>query len=185
MRHNIECGDKVDFFKIYDRVLQIAVKQKLSNEQLPKRIFVFTYRDFAAASKNNWAEDYKEAWTNYRRKGYANVPLVEARTRYKKKGYNTLPHIVFWNLNDSIAEPEIIFSPVNNKYGGLIITGLSNSLISMFLEGESDSRTCAPHRQAPYGIGPLSVLKFFPKAEDMMKSIIFRDELLKNLLILD
>ncbi|XP_062020725.1 uncharacterized protein LOC133737119 [Rosa rugosa] len=178
--HNIECGDKVDFFKIYNQVLQIAIEQKLSNEQLPKRIFVFTYRDFEAASKNNWAEDYKEAWTNYRRRGYANVPLVEARTQYKKKGYKTLPHILFWNLKNSIVEPEIICSPVNNKCGGLIITGLSNSLISMFLVGESDSRTYAPH-----GIGSLSVLKFLPKAEDVMKSVFLRDELLNYLLILD
>ncbi|PRQ22787.1 hypothetical protein RchiOBHm_Chr6g0254071 [Rosa chinensis] len=185
MRHNIGCGDKVDFFKIYNQVLQIAIEQKLSNEQLPKRIFVLTYRDFEAASKNNWAEDYKEAWTNYRRRGYANVPLVEARTQYKKKGYKTLPHILFWNLKNSIAEPEIICSPVNNKCGGLIITGLSNCLISMFLVGESDSRTYAPHVQAPYGIGSLSILKFLPKAEDVMKSVFLRDELLKNLLILD
>lgn len=39
----IECAEQVYFSKIYNRVLQIAISEKLSNANMPKSIFVFIH----------------------------------------------------------------------------------------------------------------------------------------------
>ncbi|KAB2636823.1 hypothetical protein D8674_027357 [Pyrus ussuriensis x Pyrus communis] len=166
LMRQIECAEKLDFLEIYNRVLDIAVPQKLSHDKMPRRIFVFTCRDFNEAFKYDWWDDYKEA-----------------SSRYRRKGYNlTVPDMVFWNLKGEIAEPEVIYSPVKENHKvGLIISGFSDNLLNMFFNGESDSRTYAAQFQAPYGI---DVPDFIPKAEDMMKCVVSREEL-DNLLVLD
>ncbi|KAI5314793.1 hypothetical protein L3X38_043969 [Prunus dulcis] len=86
---NIVCAEKVNFSKIYNGGLHIATTEKLSNAKMTKSIFVFTYREFDKASKNDWVLDYREAVKNYSKRGHAYVP-----------------RLVFWNLRGSIAEPE-------------------------------------------------------------------------------
>lgn len=130
---SLEFVEKVDFLKI------------------PKRIFVFTYKDFAHAMNNNWVEDYKKAWANY-----------------KNSGYWSVPELVFWNLNGSIAEPKVFGTPVNNHKGGMIITGFSDILLSLFFKGESDSRSYAGQLHSVYGIDVLPAMKLAPKVEDVM-----------------
>ncbi|CAB4320960.1 unnamed protein product [Prunus armeniaca] len=165
---NIECAEKVDFSKIYNRVLQIAITEKLSNAKMPKSIFVFTYKEFDKASKNDWVLDYKDAWNNY-----------------KKRGYATVPQLVFWNLKDSIAALEVIGSPVKNHNAGIIITGFSNTLLSLFFKGETNSRTYAARvDQVHDGIDVLSGLRLTPNAEDVMKWGVSTEEL-RSLFILD
>ncbi|BFG41994.1 hypothetical protein CerSpe_282680 [Prunus speciosa] len=162
---NIECAEKVDFSKIYNRVLQIAMTEKLSNAKMPKSIFVFTYKEFDKASKNDWVLD---AWNNY-----------------KKRGYATVPQLVFWNLKDSIAALEVIGSPVKNHNAGIIITGFSNTLLSLFFKGETNSRTYAARvDQVHAGIDVLSGLRLTPNAEDVMKWAVSNEEL-RSLFILD
>lgn len=163
----IECTETVNFGAIYDRVLQIALTEKLSKEQMPKRIFVFTYNDFVTASTNDWDEEYQEAWASYRKRGFS------------------VPQMVFWNLRDPVAEPEVFGSPVKNQKGGIIMTGFSNLLLKLFFKGETDSRKNAGLSHAFYrGVNVLSVLKFVPKVEDVMNCATSREEL-KNLVVLD
>ncbi|XP_062020727.1 uncharacterized protein LOC133737122 [Rosa rugosa] len=164
----MECTEKVNFGAIYNRILQIALTEKLSKEQMPKRIFVFTYSDFVAASKNNWDEEYREAWASYR-----------------KRGFSTVPQMVFWNLRDPVAEPEVFGSPVKNQNGGMIMTGFSNLLLQLFFRGETDSRTNAGRSHSFYrGVNVLSVMKYVPNVEDVMNCAISREEL-ENLIVLD
>lgn len=163
----IECTETVNFGAIYNRILQIALTEKLSKEQMPKRIFVFTYNDFVTASTNDWDQEYREAWASYRKRGFS------------------VPQMVFWNLRGPVEEPEVFGSPVKNQKGGIIMTGLSNLLLKLFFRGETDSRTNADRIHAFYsGVNVLSVLKFVPKVEDVMNCAISREEL-KNLVVLD
>ncbi|XP_034229527.1 uncharacterized protein LOC117638526 [Prunus dulcis] len=143
--------EMVDFSKIYNQVLQIAIAE--GNAKVPKRIFVFTYRDFEKASKNNWVRDFKEALDNYRERGYFNVP-----------------HLMFWNLNNPIAKPKEIGRPVKNHNVGTKLTGFSNNLLSLFVKGEIDSRTYAGQVHGAFGgIDVLSGLRLVPKGEVVMK----------------
>ncbi|KAB2635989.1 hypothetical protein D8674_026523 [Pyrus ussuriensis x Pyrus communis] len=148
---SLEFVEKVDFLKIYNQILQTAIVEKQNNAKIPRRIFVFTYKDFAHAMNNNWVEDYKKAWANY-----------------KNSGYWSVPELVFWNLNGSIAEPKVFGTPVNNHKGGMIITGFSDILLSLFFKGESDSRSYAGQLHSVYGIDVLPAMKLAPKVEDVM-----------------
>ncbi|KAM2276308.1 hypothetical protein ACFXTH_034920 [Malus domestica] len=153
---SLESAEKVDFLKIYNQILQTAIVEKQSNAKIPRRIFVFTYKDFTHATKNNWVEDYKEAWANY-----------------KKSGYWSVPELVFWNLKDSIAEPRVFGAPVKNHKGGMIITGFSDILLSLFFKGESDSRSYAGQLHSVYGIDVLPAMKLAPRVEDVMNWAVF------------
>ncbi|KAK9941932.1 hypothetical protein M0R45_007623 [Rubus argutus] len=165
----MECDEKVDCLEIYNRVLDIAITQKLSHIRMPKRIFVFTYKDFVEAFKYDWLDDYTEAYNSYRKRGFE---------------FN-VPELVFWNLKDSIAEPEVIYSPVKeNQKVGMIITGFSSNLLRLFLKGEADSRSYAAQFQAPYGIDLESVPKLVPKVEDVFDCAVPREEL-ESLLVFD
>ncbi|XP_008236468.1 PREDICTED: uncharacterized protein LOC103335237 [Prunus mume] len=160
---NIVCAEKVDFSKIYNGVLHIATTEKLSNAKMPKSIFVFTYREFDKASKNDWVLDYREAVKNYSKRGYAYVP-----------------RLVFWNLKGSIAEPEVIGSHVvKNHNAGMIITGFFNTLLSLFCNGESNPGTYAARVAQGHvdGIDLVSLQRFAPKVEDVMEWALSNEEL--------
>ncbi|KAL6270566.1 hypothetical protein ACE6H2_027477 [Prunus campanulata] len=162
----IECSVKLDFLAVYNQILDTATSQNLSPDKMPKRIFVFTNRDFQKAFKRDWQDNYKEALKNYRR-----------------RGYQTLPDVVFWNLKGGMREPELINCPLKENHKvGLILTGFSDNMLTMFLNGESDSRPYAAHQiQAPYGI---DVRKCIPRAEDVMKCAISGPEF-DTLLVFD
>lgn len=162
----IECSVKLDFLAVYNQILDTVTSQNLSPDKMPKRIFVFTNRDFRKAFKCDWQDNYKEALKNYTR-----------------RGYQTLPDMVFWNLKGGMREPEVINCPLKENHKvGLILTGFSDNMLTMFLNGESDSRPYAAHQiQAPYGI---DVQKCIPRAEDVMKYAISGPEF-DNLLVFD
>lgn len=144
--------------------------RKISKTKMHRMIFVFTYKDIVTSSKNNWVQDYKEAWDNYR-----------------NRWYSTVPQIVFWNLKDPIAEPVVFGSPVKNQHGGMIVTGFSNVLLKLFFNGLKDSRTyaaAAAQFRGYYDFDIVSVLKYVPKLEDLMECAISREEF-KDLLLFD
>ncbi|KAL6213297.1 hypothetical protein ACLB2K_012744 [Fragaria x ananassa] len=57
MKQHMESAKKLNFGEIYDKVLEIAIKEKLGHHQIPERIFVFTDKDFDMAFKNDWFDD--------------------------------------------------------------------------------------------------------------------------------
>lgn len=76
-----------NFQKVFDLILQVAVNGNLKEEQMIKRLFVFSDMEFDQASTNRWETDYQVITRKFREKGYGNC----------------VPEIVFWNLRDSKA----------------------------------------------------------------------------------
>ncbi|CAK7327391.1 unnamed protein product [Dovyalis caffra] len=94
IRAKIECIERMDwhcntdFQKVFDKILETAKKGNLREDQLIKRLFVFSDMEFDEASANNWETDY------------------ETITRkFHENGYSSVPEIVFWNLRYSKATP--------------------------------------------------------------------------------
>ncbi|PHU00135.1 hypothetical protein BC332_29922 [Capsicum chinense] len=83
-----------DFQKLFDKILEVAVRGNLREEQMIKRLFVFSDMEFDQASASPWDTDYQVI-----------------RRKFKRKGYNRVPEIVFWNLRNSRATPV----PRNNE----------------------------------------------------------------------
>ncbi|KAL4615257.1 hypothetical protein ACB092_07G110900 [Castanea dentata] len=148
----MDCKESLNFIKVYDRIRQIGIEEKVNNENMVKRIFVFTDRDFETVDINQWASDYKEAWKSYR-----------------PRGYKTVPEVVFWNLKDSIGSPREIRTEKHHR-GWLMLHGYSKTLMSLFLkeDGVGDGVVT---------LESVNMMNSVPTPYDVMKSAISREEL--------
>jgi len=114
----MEWGLNTDFQKVFDRILDVAVNGNLKEDQMIKRIFVFSDMEFDQASANSWETDYQAITRKYRDKGYGSAG----------------PQIVFWNLRDSKATPV----PSTQK-GVALVSGFSKNLLKLFLDNDGRS----------------------------------------------
>ena len=103
----MDWGMNTDLQKVFDQILEVAVEAKLTEEQLIKRVFVFSDMEFDDATgqrRNIWVgldtedrdpeEEMKKGWeTDY----------GVIQRKFLEKGYNKVPEIVFWNLRDSMS----------------------------------------------------------------------------------
>lgn len=109
----MDWGMNTDFQKVFYRILEVAVQGKLSEDQMIKRVFVFSDMEFDQASENAWETDYQAI-----------------QRKFVETGYKNVPEIVFWNLRDSRS------TPVLEKQSGVaLVSGFSKNLLTMFLEG--------------------------------------------------
>ncbi|KAG6386619.1 hypothetical protein SASPL_151787 [Salvia splendens] len=109
----MEWGMNTDFQKVFDVILEVAVKGKLKAEEMIKRLFVFSDMEFDQASSNPWETDYEAIVRKFKEKGYGEC----------------VPEIVFWNLRDSMATPV-----AGNQKGVALVSGYSKNLMKIFLE---------------------------------------------------
>ncbi|XP_074348459.1 uncharacterized protein LOC141687172 [Apium graveolens] len=105
-----------DFQKVFDQILKVAVGAKLSEEQMVKRLFVFSDMEFDEASLHPWETDYQAI-----------------QRKFKENGYEKVPEIVFWNLRPSRS------TPVTAKQNGVaLLSGFSKNLLTLFLNEEEE-----------------------------------------------
>ncbi|KAH6821448.1 Uncharacterized conserved protein UCP015417 [Perilla frutescens var. hirtella] len=109
----MDWGMNTDFQRVFDVILEVAVKGKLKAEEMIKRLFVFSDMEFDEASLNPWETDYQAIVRKYTEKGYGEC----------------VPEIMFWNLRDSRATPV----PANQP-GVALVSGFSKNLMTMFLK---------------------------------------------------
>ncbi|KAK3001238.1 hypothetical protein RJ639_020365 [Escallonia herrerae] len=129
---NMEWGMNTDFQKVFDLILQVAVSGNLKEDQMIKRVFVFSDMEFDQANvsrrggygygrgsfdhaqpRNSWETDYQTIVRKFTEKGYGSC----------------VPEIVFWNLRDSKATPV-----PGNQPGVALVSGFSKNLMTLFLE---------------------------------------------------
>jgi hypothetical protein len=113
----MDWGMNADLQKVFDCILEVAVNGNLKEDQMIKRIFVFSDMEFDQASANSWETDYQAITRKFIEKGYGSV----------------VPQIVFWNLRDSKATPV----PATQK-GVALVSGFSKNLLTLFLDNEGD-----------------------------------------------
>nr|XP_043634911.1 uncharacterized protein LOC122606006 [Erigeron canadensis] len=109
---NMHWGCNTNFQKVFDRMLEVAVNGKLSEDEMVKRVFVFSDMEFDEASSNLWETDYKVI-----------------QRKFKSHGYEKVPEIVFWNLRDSRSTPVTA-----DQEGVALLSGFSKNLLTLFLE---------------------------------------------------
>ncbi|KAI3949411.1 hypothetical protein MKW92_040472 [Papaver armeniacum] len=138
----MDWGGSTDFQKVFDLILQVAVDGELREDQMIKRLFVFSDMEFNEASKkpsnrNNYynmpysrqtSNDNETEWeTDYR----------VIQKKFRAKGYK-VPEIVFWNLRDSSATPVL-----GEQKGVALVSGFSKNMLKLFLESGS-VKICSP-----------------------------------------
>ncbi|XP_026461065.1 uncharacterized protein LOC113362785 [Papaver somniferum] len=111
-------GESTDFQKVFDLILKIAVDGKLKEDQMIKRLFVFSDMEFNESrldsAANDWETDYEVIQNKFRENGYMNVP-----------------EMVFWNLRDSSSTPVL-----GQQKGVALVSGFSKNMIKPFLDGK-------------------------------------------------
>ncbi|KAL6281567.1 hypothetical protein ACE6H2_018448 [Prunus campanulata] len=126
----MEWGGNTNFQKVFDLLLQVAVKGRLKPEHMIKMIFVFSDMEFDQASTNSWETDYQIIQRKYNEKGYGNA----------------IPQIVFWNLRHSLSTPVPSTQP-----GVALLSGYSKNLMKLFLDNDGEVRPDSVMEQALSG----------------------------------
>ncbi|KAL8208209.1 hypothetical protein R6Q57_007621 [Mikania cordata] len=109
----MEWGMNTDFQKVFDLILEVASNCRLTQQQMIKRVFVFSDMEFDVASVNPWETDYQVI-----------------KRKFPDKGYGcAVPEMVFWKLRDSRAAPVAA-----NDHGVALVSGFSKNLMALFME---------------------------------------------------
>lgn len=122
---SIPWGFTTNFLSVFeDLLLPIAVNHKLTQEQMVKRIFVFSDMQFDKASDDSGIGPWETGYERIKRK-------------YKELGYE-VPEIVYWNL----ASLETIGKPATAQMEGVtIMAGGGAGTMKGFLECLSGQET--------------------------------------------
>ncbi|KAL1307535.1 hypothetical protein HN51_049446 [Arachis hypogaea] len=110
-------GMNTDFQRVFDRILEVAVDGNLKEDQMIKRVFVFSDMEFDQASATPWETDYQAITRKYSEKGYGSA----------------VPQIVFWNLRDSRATPVAA-----TQQGVALVSGFSKNLMKLFMNNDGE-----------------------------------------------
>ncbi|KAM7279437.1 hypothetical protein ACFE04_006571 [Oxalis oulophora] len=122
----MDWGMNTDFQKVFDLILEVAVKGKLKPDNMIKRLFVFSDMEFDQACSGPWETDYQCIVRKFTEKGYGNC----------------IPEIVFWNLRSSLATPVSA-----TEKGVALLSGFSKNLLKIFVDrnGIIDPLTIMQH----------------------------------------
>ena len=113
----VNYGYNTDFLKSCDMVIKYGKDNNISDEDMPRKLFVFTDMQF------------DEATTENRENSCVETLYKTIRKRFVAAGY-TPPKFIFWNLNSSHKES----FPVNCKTEGVaMISGFSEQLLKIFM----------------------------------------------------
>lgn len=142
---NMEVGMNTDFQKVFDQILAVAVEGKLSEEQLIRRLFMFSDMEFDEACGNyskymegvyNYEEALDDEVISEKMKEWGNKKGEVWKTDYEvikekfhKCGYKRVPEIVFWNLRNSSSTPVVA-----TQDGVALVSGYSKNLLTLFLD---------------------------------------------------
>nr|XP_043627964.1 uncharacterized protein LOC122599502 [Erigeron canadensis] len=114
---NMQWDMNTDFQKVFDLILEVATNARLTENEMIKRVFVFSDMEFDEASQNPWETDYQAIQRKFTEKGYGGA----------------VPEIVFWNLRDSQS------TPVPGKQKGVaLVSGFSKNILKLFIKDGGD-----------------------------------------------
>ncbi|KAI3979555.1 hypothetical protein MKX01_001747 [Papaver californicum] len=122
----MEWGMSTDFQKVFDQILQVAAEGNLKEDQMIKRLFVFSDMEFNEANSSITHNPY------YIRQSHAaewETDYQVIQNKFREKGYMNVPEIVFWNLRESRSTPVL-----DQQKGVAMVSGFSKNMMKVFLE---------------------------------------------------
>ncbi|CAL9020377.1 unnamed protein product, partial [Prunus brigantina] len=113
-------GSYVHNWKIWDVILEVAVKENLKAEQMVKKVFVFT--DFGYGGGTFLKTLYEAKQSEFKEQGY---------------GDNAVPHILVWNIGywNKLCIEE-------HHPGVTLLSGFSENLLKSFLDNGGEIGRC-------------------------------------------
>lgn len=121
LRRYNDCSN-TDLEKTFDLILNLAIKNNLSQEDLPKNLIIVSDMEFDAGT------------TSYNNPYNGNNPytLMESiRIKWAEHGY-TIPNLVWWNLNANRS----VYPEINGNI--ILVSGFSQNNYKMIMQSKYD-----------------------------------------------
>ncbi|KAG5658565.1 hypothetical protein KAF25_010746 [Fusarium avenaceum] len=137
-------GMSTNFVSVFeDLILPMAVKNNLKQDDMVKRVFVFSDMQFNEASEPDpWSSDSSSGGTIPQ----WNTSFERVKSKFQQAGYE-IPELVFWNLaggragytgGDGGDGDPIAPKPVkSDEEGTCLVSGYSQGMLKVFLDGGS------------------------------------------------
>lgn len=115
-------GGSTNIEKTFDLILNTAINNNLSQDELPDYLLIMSDMEFDVASNCNWLND---SYT------YNKTLFNTIKEKYNAAGYE-IPTLVFWNLNvNRTVVPEI-----DNERGLVLLSGFDINTLEMVMQGK-------------------------------------------------
>lgn len=109
-----------DLEKVFDLILRTGIRNHVSDEDMPKKLYIISDMQFDAARKD------------YYSRGGRRAPFMQSmRKKYEAAGY-TMPIIVYWNVRQSDCG---MFQTTFEGEQCCMVSGYSASLFKSIIEG--------------------------------------------------
>lgn len=112
--------------RAFELILDTAVKNNMSQDELPKNILIISDMQFDFAVGNS---DYWRSSKSFN--GWNETLFDTIRKSYEDKGYE-IPRLIFWN----VCSHKSTIPEVNNKLGLVLLGGYSKNNIDMICENK-------------------------------------------------
>ena len=126
LREYEDCSN-TDLEKVFDLLLMTAVNNKMSQDDLPKRILVVSDMEFDNATTIKYYNQHFLVMEQYK------TLFQTIKDRWTAAGY-AMPEIVFWNVNSRTQTIPVTY----NEAGVILVSGFSVNNVNMILSGEID-----------------------------------------------
>ncbi len=103
-----ECAN-TDISRTFDLILKTAVQNKVSQEDMPEKLYIISDMEFDSCAENAQMGNFEHAKAEYERYGYK------------------LPQIVFWNVSSRNVQQPV----TKNEQGVALVSGCSPQIFSM------------------------------------------------------
>lgn len=118
-----DCSN-TDIEKVFRLILQTAIDNKMTQEDIPSRVLIVSDMEFDCATTFGWRDDVV----------LRTKTLFESiGDEFAKHGY-TLPKLVFWNVNSRTNTIPV----TQNKAGVILVSGYSTNILNMVMSGQAD-----------------------------------------------
>ncbi len=104
-------GCNTDLEKAFDLILEVAVNNKLKQEELPQTLLIISDMEFDAARVQYYYQENKDSKTLFK--------VIQGK--FNKYGYE-MPTCVFWNVNADVK-----FPVDSEEKGCILLSGYSNN----------------------------------------------------------
>ncbi len=124
---NDDCSN-TNIERTFDMILDVAVKNHMRQEELPKNVLIISDMEFDSATSQYYGWDRKKC---------DKTLFSTISKKFEDAGYK-MPRLVFWNVN---SRTETI--PVReNELGVALVSGFSVNICKMVMSGEINPYKC-------------------------------------------
>ncbi|EKJ74885.1 hypothetical protein FPSE_04921 [Fusarium pseudograminearum CS3096] len=142
-----EWGMSTNFVSVFeDLILPMATKNNLKNEDMVKRVFVFSDMQFNDACDSSDSIYSAPSWSNAPKSGDEaeggwDTSYERIKAKFEVAGYE-MPELVFWNLaggragyGQTSGDPVAPKPVKSDENGTCLVSGYSQGLLKVFLDG--------------------------------------------------